>query len=257
MIDKHNNEDFKKKIQEHFDKQQLKFNLDDFVPFSINKYLRSPFEYIQDNYCRNLNDKKILDYCCGSGLNSVFLSKMGAKVIGIDISKQSIEVAKKRFENHKLKNFDFFQMDAHSLNFKDNYFDIIVCYKSFLYLNLDKAFKELNRVLKHNGKLIILENIGDNFVFNYYRFLKHILKSRKYSYELNKLKSTDLNISYNYFNTYETVYFDFFSIFGKLIEDIFKISISKKLLYSLDVLMFRKLKFKFLAFTVVKILIKK
>lgn len=257
MIDKHNNEDFKKKIQDHFDKQQLKVNLDDFIPYCINNYQRGPFEYIQDNYCRNLEGKKILDYCCGQGLNSVFFSKIGAEVTGIDISKESIDIATKRFKKHNLKNYAFFQMDAHSLNFEDNYFDIIVCYKSLLYLNLDKAFEEMNRVLKKDGKLIILENIGDNLIFNYYRFLKHFFKSRKYLLELNNLRSKDLNISCKYFNTHETVYFDFFSIFGKLIKDVFKISISNKLLDSIDMFLLRKLKVKFLAFTVVKILNKK
>lgn len=257
MIDKYKNEDFKKKIQDHFDKQQLKVNLDDFIPYSINNYLRSPFEYIQDNHCRNLNGKKTLDYCCGSGLNSVFFSKIGANVIGIDISKESIDVARQRFKKHNLTDYEFFQMDAHSLNFEDNYFDVIFCYKSLLYLNLDKAFKELSRVLKHDGKLIILENIGDNFIFNYYRFVKHIFKSRKYLFDLNKLKSKNLNISDKYFNTQETVYFDFFSIFGKFIKDVFKIKISNKLLNSLDAFILGKLKAKFLAFTIVKILNKK
>jgi ubiquinone/menaquinone biosynthesis C-methylase UbiE len=257
MIDKYKNVDFKKKIQDHFDKKQLKVNLNDFIPYSISEYFRNPFVYIQDNYCRNINGKKTLDYCCGSGLNSVFFSKMGAKVTGIDISKESIHVAKQRFKKHNLKDYDFFQMDAHALNFEDDYFDVIICYKSLLYLNLDKAFKELNRVLKHGGKLIILENIGDNFIFNYYRLFKHIFKSRKYLFELNKLKSKDLNISDKFFNTQETVYFDFFSIFGKLIKDVLKIKISNKLLNSLDVFILRKLKVKFLAFTVVKILTKK
>ena len=76
-------------------------------------------------------------------------------------------------------------------------------------------------------------------------------------FELNKLKSKDLNISDKFFNTQETVYFDFFSIFGELIKDVLKIKISNKLLNSLDVFILRKLKVKFLAFTVVKILTKK
>ena len=40
-------------------------------------------------------------------------------------------------------------MDAHSLNFDNNYFDYIICYKSLLYLNLEKSFEELNRVLEN------------------------------------------------------------------------------------------------------------
>ena len=76
-------------------------------------------------------------------------------------------------------------------------------------------------------------------------------------FELNKLKSKDLNISDKFFNTQETVYFDFFSIFGELIKDVLKIKISNKLLNSLDAFILGKLKAKFLAFTIVKILNKK
>ena len=148
-------------------------------------------------------------------------------------------------------------MDAHSLNFEDNYFDYIICYKSLLYLNLEKSFKELNRVLKHDGKIIILENIGDNFIFYYYRFFKHISKSKKYASELNKIKTKNFNIAYKYFKCEESQYFDFFTIFGKLIKDKLKIGISFKFLRCLDYFLLNKLKISFLSFTLVKILKKK
>ncbi len=254
MIDKSTNEDFKKRIQDHFDKQQLKANLDEFIPNSVDRYLRGPFEYIQDNHFKDLNEKKILDYCCGSGLNSVLLSKLGARVTGMDISKESVDIAVKRFKKHNLQDYEFYQMDAHSLNFKDNYFDLVVCYKSLLYLNLDKAFSELNRVMKNDAKLIILENIGDNFIFNYYRFIKHILRSRKYPFELNKLKSKDIVVSTKLFYNYENVYFDFFTILGKFVQDVFKIKISYKFLSFLDKILLRKLKLRFLPFTLIKVL---
>ena len=145
------------------------------------------------------------------------------------------------------------EMDAHTLDFSDNYFDYIICYKSLLYLNLDKAFKELNRVLKKDGKLIILENIGDNFIFNYYRYFKHLLISKKYASELNKIKIKDFNIAKKYFKCVDSSFFDFFMIFGKFIKDKFRINISHSFLKSLDKILLKNLKLYFLAFTVVKI----
>lgn len=253
MIDKSESKNYKQKIEDHFDKQAYKGNLKDFIPNCLDDYSRNPFDYILNAYCKNLNDKIILDYCCGTGINSVLLSKNGAKIVGIDFSKQSINLAKKKFEKLNLKNYNFMEMDAHTLDFSDNYFDYIICYKSLLYLNLDKAFKELNRVLKKDGKLIILENIGDNFIFNYYRYFKHLLISKKYASELNKIKIKDFNIAKKYFKCVDSSFFDFFMIFGKFIKDKFRINISHSFLKSLDKILLKNLKLYFLAFTVVKI----
>tara|TARA_B110000483_G_scaffold123230_1_gene148399 strand:+ start:1225 stop:1998 length:774 start_codon:yes stop_codon:yes gene_type:complete len=257
MIDKSENKNFTNEVESHFDAKALNDNLEDFVPHCINDYLRHPYDYINDLYCKNLDDKIVLDYCCGTGINSVIFSKNGAKIKGIDISRDSIDKAKKKFKKHNLNNYEFYKMDAHSLNFEDNYFDYIICYKSLLYLNLEKSFKELNRVLKQDGKIIILENIGDNFIFYYYRFFKHISKSKKYASELNKIKTKNFNIAYKYFKCEESQYFDFFTIFGKLIKDKLKIVISFKFLRCLDYFLLNKLKISFLSFTLVKILKKK
>ena len=48
------------------------------------------------------------------------------------------------------------------------------------YTDLEISFKELNRVLKKDGKLIILENISDNLIFKYYRFIKYKLQKKIY-----------------------------------------------------------------------------
>jgi ubiquinone/menaquinone biosynthesis C-methylase UbiE len=148
-------------------------------------------------------------------------------------------------------------MDAHSLNFKDSSFDIIVCYKSMFYIDLNKAFVELKRLLRPNGKIIILENISDNFIFHYYRYLKHILNNKNYSKEINKLKIKDLNLASKFFDYHEIVYFDFFTYFGKIIKDKFKIKISYNFLKFLDNFFLNNLKLKSLSFTAIFVLKKK
>ena len=257
MIDKSEDKNYINEIKSHFNKKATDDNLNDFIPECIDKYYRAPFEYIINDYCKNVSNKKILDYCCGTGINSIIFSKKGASVKGIDISKVSIDVAKKKFKKHNLSNYEFHQMDAHKLNFEDNYFDYIICYKSFLYLNLEKSFKELNRVLKYSGKIIILENIADNFFFNYYRYFKHLLKSKRYALEFNKIKIKDFNIASKYFVTEKSIFFDFFTIFGKLIKDKLKISISHTFLKYLDNILLNKFNLNFLSFTLVKVFKKK
>lgn len=254
MIDKSDDKKFKSELESHFNKAASKDHLDDYIPNCLNDYFKAPFEYIINSYCKNLNNLDILDYCCGTGINSIIFSKQGAKIKGIDISTDSIEVAKKKFKKYNLVDYEFHVMDAHSLDYDDNSFDYIICYKSLLYLDLEKSFKEMNRVLKRDGKIIILENIGENLIFNYYRFFKHILKSKKYASELNKIKLKDLKIASKYFKSEKTIFFDFFTVFGKFIDDNLKIKIPHKFLKCLDFFLLNRLRFNFLSFTLVKVL---
>lgn len=254
MIDKSKDKKYKFEIKRHFDKKALDYNAEDFIPNCLDQYFRAPFDHIIAKYCQRIDGKKILDYCCGTGINSVVFSKKGAKITGIDLSYRSIQIANKKFKKLNLKNFKFYKMDAHSLNFKDSSFDIIVCYKSMLYLDLNKAFVELKRLLRPNGKIIILENISDNFIFHYYRYLKHILNNKNYSKELNKLKIKDLNLASKFFDYHEIVYFDFFTYFGKIIKDKFKIKISYDFLKFLDNFFLNNFKLKSLSFTTVVVL---
>ena len=55
----------------------------------FNKEFR--FRVLED-----LRGKKILDLGCGEGTNSILLAKLGAQVVGIDISSESIKVAENR-----------------------------------------------------------------------------------------------------------------------------------------------------------------
>jgi SAM-dependent methyltransferase len=257
MIDKSNDKKFISELETHFNKAVLKDRLDDYIPNCLNIYFRAPFEYIISVYCKNLANKNILDYCCGTGINSIIFSKAGAIIKGIDISSDSVEIAKKKFKKHNLTKYEFYKMNAHYLNFEDKSFDYVICYKSLLYLNLEKSFKEIYRVLNDDGKIIILEDIGDNFVFNYYRFLKHIFKSKKFASELNKIKLKDFDIASKYFISENTKFFNFFTVFGKFIGDKLKIKISHKFLKYLDFFLLNRLGFNFLSFTVVKVFKKK
>ena len=79
--------------------------------------------------------------------------------VGIDISKKDLESAKKRFTDQSVK---LMEMNAESLEFDDNSFDM-VCMAYSLH-HLDKIYKvlaEMRRVLKPGGNLIIQEEFCD------------------------------------------------------------------------------------------------
>src|SRR3989344_372638 len=103
------------------------------------------------NYVKN---KIVLDIACGSGYGSKLLSNKAKKVIGVDISKESIDYAKNNFNSNKIK---FFIGDATNLDFlKDNSIDVVVSFETIEHLIDYKRFlMEVKRILKKEGLFIV------------------------------------------------------------------------------------------------------
>ena len=85
---------------EHISKQMLKFHLDPNIdPASRNKeFMDRSISWLTQKFHIN-SETKILDLGCGPGLYTFEFAKRGAKVTGIDISKNSIEYAMKKAED--------------------------------------------------------------------------------------------------------------------------------------------------------------
>lgn len=161
----------------------------------------------------NCRDKTVLDYCCGNGEMALLIAKAGAKkTIGIDISDVSIENAKM----HAKKNgcdtaAEFFVMDAENITFEDNYFDIVHINGVLHHLDLRKAYRELSRVLKEDGKIICTEALGYNMAIQLYREITPHLRT-KYETE-HILKRKDIWAAREFFKNVEILgFFHLFSI---------------------------------------------
>lgn len=112
------------------------------------------------NLIKPLKPKVILDVATGTGDLALALTKVKPeKIIGIDISSGMLEKAKiKTADKHLSDIIEYIEGDAENLPFEDNYFDVItVAFGVRNFETLNKGLKELNRVLKPNGKLFILE----------------------------------------------------------------------------------------------------
>lgn len=98
--------------------------------------------------------KKILDISCGTGYGSQILyDSKSEKVIGVDISSEAIDFASTKYQSNGL---DFYIGDILYIDFPDNCFDVITCFETIEHVqNQEKAFMELQRVLKPKGLLII------------------------------------------------------------------------------------------------------
>lgn len=105
---------------------------------------------------------KILEVGVGTGKNLQYYNTK-AKVTGIDLSPKMLSHAIKRL-NSLNKDYSLLLMDAENLKFEDSSFDYVVCtYVLCSVPNPVKALKEMKRVLKPNGKILMLEHmLSDN-----------------------------------------------------------------------------------------------
>ncbi|MCK9614694.1 MAG: class I SAM-dependent methyltransferase [Candidatus Omnitrophica bacterium] len=103
---------------------------------------------------------KILDVGCGTGLLSLrLLQKSDCAIIGVDYSKEMLDIFKDKIKKLKLHNkVSVGLIDANSLNFKKNTFDIVVSSVALHHLR-DKlqVVRTIFRILKPGGIFIIGE----------------------------------------------------------------------------------------------------
>lgn len=121
-------------------------------------------------------DQVILDLGCGTGKLSVELAKNGAKVIGIDMSKDMLEKAKL---NYPTIEFNF--ADATELNY-ENYFDTVFS-NAVLHWIKDhrKLLKSVYKALKTKGKLIC-EFGADRCAYHIQSAFKEVYENLGYTY---------------------------------------------------------------------------
>ncbi len=114
--------------------------------------------------------KKILDVATGTGDIAINLSKIkGSKIEGVDVSGNMLKIARKKIDELKIDNIVLKTCEAENLVFEDNHFDIVsIGYGVRNFSNLEKGLSESYRVLKKDGKLIILEtSIPENFIIKF------------------------------------------------------------------------------------------
>lgn len=105
--------------------------------------------------------QEILDVATGTGDFALLATHMlhPKRLLGCDLSEGMMQVAREKVKRAKLENIiDFAKEDCTALTFADHSFDAItVAFGVRNFANLDKGLTEMHRVLRPNGKLVILE----------------------------------------------------------------------------------------------------
>ncbi len=143
------------------------------------------------------NPKTILDIATGTGDLAISLANTDAeKIVGLDISDGMLEVGRQKIKKKTLQNrIDMVIGDSENLPFENDSFDAItVAFGIRNFENLEIGLAEILRVLKPNGKFVILEtSVPTKSVYKkgYGFYTKYILPS------IGKLFSKDQS-AYSY-----------------------------------------------------------
>jgi ubiquinone/menaquinone biosynthesis C-methylase UbiE len=145
----------------------------------------------------------VLEYGCGPGSAAFDLAAQGARVVGIDLSEVAIEQSKAKALELGLE-IDFRCMNAESLEFEDNTFDMIVGSAILHHLDLDKAYGELSRCLKPGGRAVFIEPTGHNPFLNLYRKMTPALRT----VDERPMRRPDFDRAQRYFSNVQVRYYN-------------------------------------------------
>lgn len=180
------------------------------------------------NHLQLTKQQKILDLACGKGRHALFLNKLGFEVLGLDLSAQSINFAKKQ-QNETLK------FDVHDMRkvYAQDSFDVVVnLFTSFGYFidkqDNRKVIESIYTQLKSNGKLVIdfmnskkmIHQIIPMETKQIDGILFHITKKYEEGFIIKQIEFTDKNKPYTFqekvqalqLNDFTTLTKDLFSL---------------------------------------------
>ncbi len=132
----------------------------------------------------DLKGKTLLDVGCGSGHDAEYYVNKGAKVSGIDISENEIELAKKK------TNGNFIVGNMNNLHYENNSFDVVTSFYALQTSDdVPKALSEMIRVAKPNARIVIVtkhptRNLLESYVND--KNLDYYAKRKVTSYIFNK-----------------------------------------------------------------------
>jgi SAM-dependent methyltransferase len=135
-------------------------------PQNIARYMQPPadtpfpLEYAF-HLLGDVRGKSVLEYGCGDGKNTILLAYREAGAIGIDISPQLIDIARQRMQVNGMR-ADLRVASAYETGLPDASVDVVFAIAILHHLELGLARKEILRVVRPGGVLILQEPLRDS-----------------------------------------------------------------------------------------------
>ena len=123
--------------------------------------------------------QKVLDLGCGTGALTLRAAQKGTIVKGIDINPQMLEIAQKQaIKKNLLQNIILSEMGVAELgNEKSKSYDVVMsglCFSELTESELIFTLKEINRVLKPGGLLLVADEVRPKSILK--RILTELLR---------------------------------------------------------------------------------
>jgi len=138
------------------------------LPWELGKPREILVEHVEKG---RIKKGKALDICCGAGTNTVYLAGKGFQVIGIDISSQAVEYAKKKAEQANVK-IRFMVQNFLELPFENEEFDFVFdmgCFHHVEAKDRNTFIKGVHRILKGGGSyLMICFSYKNGYAWNHF-----------------------------------------------------------------------------------------
>ena len=160
-------------------KVDLEWDDDHVFPSVINPDLAFLWQQMNDVSVREMEvseGEEILDVGCGRAFDAIQLTKKGGECLGLEPSRKMINRAKERLTKDEIE-VTLIQGIGEYLPFKDCSLDKVMCKGSIDHFpDPSKAVEEMARVLKPQGKAIIVVANFDSLSFRLGRRLSRVGK---------------------------------------------------------------------------------
>jgi ubiquinone/menaquinone biosynthesis C-methylase UbiE len=155
------------------------------LPDAFNEYIHNwQLKKILAEIAPDSGEINIIDIGCGYGRISLPLSEKfpGAKITGIDISKNYVELFQKNTGENAFVGF------AEDFSLQSDCYDYIICITVLMYIDKDKIEKTISNFLRHlkkGGKILLIEPLHSGIYFQTCFGLLNLLNKFKKTAALN------------------------------------------------------------------------
>lgn len=222
-----------------------------FLYDKVSDIIKYPIATIPFSKLYKNKNEKLLDIGCGWGRWTISSAKKGYESVGIDISINSLIIAKKISEKLNLKNCNFICCDVLDLPFKENTFDKVFSFsflQHFSQKNLETILKNIVNKMKASStfKTQMVNKYAFRSVYNIFKkkfFKRETTKNFDVRYfsirKLNKIFNQYFIIkkieNYSFFTQAQTTDYNIMSLKSK-----FFLNMSKALNFIASYLKFLK-----------------
>lgn len=149
-------------------------NIAPFYDTLVNPFM-APIRREACRVVRRYGFKRILDIGCGTGEQSILLSRLGVRVTGVDTSPSMLRVAREKSP----ATIEYFLENAAQPHFRDHSFDCVILSFSLHEQNPESqslVLNEARRILTKQGKILLADFVRpkDFFAYVFHFFIRFV-----------------------------------------------------------------------------------